>query len=75
MSARGHGAAIRPAARPYSGNRDVPDDVFADVLRQVSSFVRDRVVPRETEIMNTDRIPDDLRDAAAGMGLFGYAIP
>jgi len=59
----------------YSGNVDVPDDVFADVLKQISEFVTERVVPRELEIMSSDAIPDDLRRAAAEMGLFGYAIP
>ncbi len=54
---------------------EVPDDVFADVLAQVRDFVRDRVVPREPEIMSENAIPDDLRKQAAGMGLFGYAIP
>ena len=59
----------------YSGNPDVPDDVFAEVIGQVRDFVRTRVLPRETEIMTTDAIPDDLRAHAAEMGLFGYAIP
>jgi acyl-CoA dehydrogenase len=59
----------------YTGNPEVPDDVFADVLKQVADFVRNRVVPRELEIMSTDAIPDDLRQHAAEMGLFGYAIP
>ena len=59
----------------YSGNPHVPDDVFADVLKQIAEFVRTRVVPREAEIMATDRIPDDLRTQIADMGLFGYAIP
>jgi acyl-CoA dehydrogenase len=53
----------------------VGDDDFADILAQVRRFVRDDVVPRENEIMAADRIPDDLRTAAAAMGLFGYAIP
>lgn len=56
-------------------NPDVPDDVFADVLEQVRHFVRTAVVPRELEIMETDAIPADLRDRAAAMGLFGYALP
>ncbi|WP_072801561.1 acyl-CoA dehydrogenase family protein [Rhodococcoides yunnanense] len=56
-------------------NPDVPDDVFADVLKQVSHFIRSRVVPRELEIMNDDAIPADLRTQVAEMGLFGYAIP
>lgn len=38
-------------------------------------FVRHDVVPRENEIVREDRIRDDLLDAAATMGLFGYAIP
>ncbi|MFE6615560.1 acyl-CoA dehydrogenase family protein [Amycolatopsis sp. NPDC057786] len=59
----------------YTGNPDVPDDVFADVLGQIDDFVRTRVMPRELEIMNTDAIPADLRKQAAEMGLFGYAIP
>jgi acyl-CoA dehydrogenase len=53
----------------------VSDEDFADILAQVRRFVRDRVVPRENEIMAADRVPDDLRAAAADMGLFGYAIP
>lgn len=48
---------------------------FADILAQVRRFVRADVVPRENEIMADDRVPDDLRTAAADMGLFGYAIP
>jgi acyl-CoA dehydrogenase len=48
---------------------------FADVLDAVRSFVREKVVQREDEIEATDRIPDDLRQAAADMGLFGYALP
>jgi acyl-CoA dehydrogenase len=59
----------------YNGNPHVPDDVFAEVLKQIAEFVRTRVVPREAEIMATDRIPDDLRAQIADMGLFGYAIP
>ncbi|MBJ8342857.1 acyl-CoA dehydrogenase family protein [Antrihabitans sp. YC3-6] len=56
-------------------NPEVPEDVFAEVLKQVSQFVRTRVVPRELEIMADDAIPADLRKQAADMGLFGYAIP
>jgi acyl-CoA dehydrogenase len=61
--------------RMYSGNPDVPDDVFRDVLIQIRDFVRTRVIPRENEIMSTDEIPADLRAQIADMGLFGFAIP
>ena len=48
---------------------------FAPILAQVRQFVRAEVVPREREIADTNAIPDDLREKAAAMGLFGYAIP
>jgi len=67
--------ACATVAPMYSGNPAVPEDVFDDVLRQVGAFMRDRVVPREIEIMNSDAIPEDLRAQVADMGLFGYAVP
>ncbi|MER6671177.1 acyl-CoA dehydrogenase family protein [Amycolatopsis japonica] len=51
-----------------------PED-FKPILTLVRDFVRAKVVPREREIMDTDAIPDDLREQVAEMGLFGYAIP
>ncbi|WP_067969174.1 acyl-CoA dehydrogenase family protein [Mycolicibacter icosiumassiliensis] len=53
----------------------VEDDVFADILSQTRRFVRTMVLPREQEILDTDQVPDDLRQAAKDLGLFGYAIP
>ena len=54
---------------------NVTDEDFAHILAAVREFVREKVVPREDEIMSADAIPDDIRRAAAEMGLFGYAIP
>ncbi|MFE0020638.1 acyl-CoA dehydrogenase family protein [Amycolatopsis sp. NPDC059021] len=53
----------------------VSSEDFEPILALVRDFVRAKVVPREREIMDSDAIPDDLRAQAAGMGLFGYAIP
>jgi len=53
----------------------VDADDFQQILAQTRKFVRAVVVPREREILATDRVPDDLRDQAKDMGLFGYAIP
>lgn len=53
---------------------EVSAEDFAEILESVRQFVRTKVVPREQEIADTDAIPDDLRRAAADMGLFGYAI-
>ncbi len=54
---------------------EVSDEDFQEILAQTRHFVRSAVVPREQEILADDRVPDDLRDQAAKMGLFGYAIP
>ncbi|OCB09163.1 acyl-CoA dehydrogenase [Mycolicibacterium porcinum] len=54
---------------------EVSAEDFAEVLAQTRSFIRSAVVPRENEILATDQVPDDLRQQAKNMGLFGYAIP
>jgi acyl-CoA dehydrogenase len=54
---------------------EVSDEDFREILAQTRHFVRSAVVPREQEILAEDRVPDDLREQAATMGLFGYAIP
>jgi acyl-CoA dehydrogenase len=54
---------------------EVGDRDFRDIVDATREFVRTVVMPREVEIMNADRIPDDIRAQAKAMGLFGYAIP
>jgi acyl-CoA dehydrogenase len=53
----------------------VSDVDFRDILDATRLFIRSAVMPRELEIMNANRVPDDIRDQAMKMGLFGYAIP
>ncbi len=54
---------------------EVSEDDFQEILAQTRHFIRTVVVPREQEILDDDRVPEDLRDQAKKMGLFGYAIP
>ena len=54
---------------------EVSDEDFREILAQTRQFVRSAVVPREQEILTEDEVPDDLRQQAKDMGLFGYAIP
>lgn len=54
---------------------EVSDEDFQEILAQTRHFVRTAVIPREQEILASDRVPDDLREQAKKMGLFGYAIP
>jgi len=50
-------------------------DVFDQFLIQLERFVRDRLIPVEREIIETDLIPDSVIDAMRDMGLFGLTIP
>jgi len=45
------------------------------LLDTISRFVRERLVPCESLVAETDRIPDDLVEAMKELGLFGLAIP
>ena len=47
-------------------------NVLLDSLRR---FVRERLVPREAEVAETDAIPDDIRREMQQLGLFGLTIP
>ena len=58
-----------------SAAESLSDEDFAQIRQATRAFVRNKVVPRELEIMEADAVPDDIRRQAAEMGLFGYAIP
>ncbi|GAA7766484.1 MULTISPECIES: acyl-CoA dehydrogenase family protein [Cupriavidus] len=47
-------------------------DAFLQTLRR---FVREKLVPREAEVAERDEVAQDLVDAMAAQGMFGYSIP
>lgn len=47
-------------------------NILLDALRR---FVREELVPREAEVSETDRIPQDIVDSMKSLGLFGLTIP
>ncbi|WBB61249.1 acyl-CoA dehydrogenase family protein [Streptomyces sp. WMMC500] len=51
------------------------DEDFEEMLRTTRQLVREFVVPAEAEIDDTDRMPQHLRDLAAQIGLYGFALP
>lgn len=55
--------------------REVSQEDFDLIRESMHEWIRDRVIPREKEIADTDSIPEDIRQEAKEMGLFGYAIP
>jgi acyl-CoA dehydrogenase len=78
MITRARLAPLQLLARKERGSMPiaaVDDDDLQHILAQTRQFVRTAVIPREQEILAGDRVPDDLRDQAKKMGLFGYAIP
>jgi acyl-CoA dehydrogenase len=52
----------------------VEHDDFTEMVREIRRFVREQVVPRETEIDENDEIPARIREQAKELGLFGFAI-
>jgi len=46
-------------------------ETFEQLLDTVRRFVAERLVPREAEVAETDRIPDDLLDEMRALGFFG----
>ena len=47
----------------------------AEMVREVRRFVRERVVPLESQIDEQDEIPEEIREQAASLGLYGFALP
>src|ERR1700689_1246176 len=48
---------------------------FANIISLTRDFVRQRVLPLETQIDDQDQVPEDVRQACRDMGLYGFAIP
>lgn len=49
--------------------------VLAELKEAVRRYVRERLVPLEEEVAETDRIPDAVRSEIAELGLYGISIP
>ncbi len=46
-----------------------------DIIEAAGRLVRERVLPLERQIDETDEMPPQLKQAAVDMGLYGFAIP
>lgn len=51
------------------------DETFDILLDTVERFVRDRLVPLEKQVAETDDLPEELIDEMRALGLFGLSIP
>jgi len=50
-------------------------ETFDALLNAIQRFVKERLVPHEDEVSDTDHIPDALVQEMREMGLFGISIP
>jgi acyl-CoA dehydrogenase len=50
-------------------------DVFEAFIDQLHRYVRERLIPAEKQIIETDHIPDDILKEMREMGLFGITMP
>ena len=57
------------------GNPGLDEDVFEQLLDTVKRFTRERLLPAEETVENTDDIPETLVQEMRELGLFGISIP
>jgi len=50
-------------------------DTFEQFIDQLERYVRERLIPAEREVIEQDRIPQDILQEMKDMGLFGLSIP
>ena len=58
-----------------TANPGMDADVFEQFIDQLHRYVRERLIPAEREIIETDRIPDEILNEMRDMGLFGLTMP
>jgi acyl-CoA dehydrogenase len=68
-------AAIGDAIAGRREERGVNSADFAEIVSVTREFIRGKVVPTENLIEENDEVPDDIRQTAKDMGLYGFAIP
>ena len=51
------------------------DDILQALLDSVRRFVRERLVPAENLVAETDQIPEAIVEEMRQLGLFGLTIP
>lgn len=50
-------------------------EVFEQFIDQLRRYVRERLIPAEREVIETDRVPEPILAEMRDMGLFGLTVP
>ena len=56
-------------------NPGMDPETFEQFHDQLERYIRERLIPAEREMIENDRIPDDILTEMKDMGLFGLSIP
>ncbi|MEM7702688.1 MAG: acyl-CoA dehydrogenase family protein, partial [Pseudomonadota bacterium] len=56
-------------------NSGMDEETFAQFAEQLERYVRERLIPAEGEVIENDKIPDEIVDEMREMGLFGLSVP
>jgi acyl-CoA dehydrogenase len=56
-------------------NTGMDPEIFDQFIDQLHRYVRERLIPAEADVIENDRIPEDLIDEMREMGLFGLTMP
>ena len=50
-------------------------EIFDQFIEQLHRYLRERLIPAEKQVLETDLIPDDILDEMRQLGLFGLTMP
>lgn len=50
-------------------------EIFDQFIEQLHRYVRERLIPAEKQVLETDLIPEDILDEMRQLGLFGLTMP
>ena len=50
-------------------------DIFEQFIDQLDRYVRERLIPAEQDVIENDKIPDEIVQEMKDMGLFGLTVP
>ena len=67
-----HGEDGLPAISHRNG---MDPETFEAFVAQLDRYVRERLIPAEAEVLETDSVPPAILDEMRAMGLFGITIP
>ena len=56
-------------------NPGMDQDTFEQFHEQLERYVRERLIPAEKDMIEHDKVPEDILSEMKEMGLFGLSVP